>query len=222
MNNNKNNINSSINSTDWFNNDINKNSMINFLNDEKPLNKYKNNINNSKIGLNSKDGSVNNFNNNINQNNIINNKPKVDEKMEKLNDLIKKYKDNNNKIDKEILESGLIYASDKKSPEKTTYKEFIGQLLLSKKKDRPLVHKEKEDSNALQKQETSNFLNIFKNVLSNNYHIINQNKKFIVNIPTEKRIKENIQKNGNFSLDFRFDLNKKKEKENYHNIYSLY
>ena len=156
----------------------------------------------------------------------------------------------------------MIYASDKKSPEKTTYKEFIGQLLLSEKKDRPLVQKEKEDlieqleeknfwkvekmskhilstilnthynrqvlnlekedSNALQKQETSNFLNIFKNVLSNNYHIINQNKKFFVNIPTEKRIKENIQKNGNFSLDFRFDLNKKKEKENYHNIYSLY
>ena len=182
--------------------------------------------------------------------------------MEKLNDLIKKYKDNNNKIDREILENDLIYASDKKSPEKTTYKEFIGQLLLSEKKDRPLVHKEKEDlieqleeknfwkvekmskqilstilnthynrqvlnlekedSNALQKQETSNFLNIFKNVLSKNYHIINQNKKFFVNIPTEKRIKENIQKNGNFSLDFRFDLNKKKEKENYHNIYSLY
>ncbi len=274
----KNNINNNNNSFDSntsmnninnynFNNLLDSNSMNIHINNNSfnNQNNFNNNMNDI-VNNNKQSNYINNNSNNVNQNNIINNQLSAEEKMEKLNDLIKKYKDNNH----EISTSNMIYASDKKSSKKTTYKEFIGQLLLSDKEDRPLIHEKKEnlikeleknntakikemskqilttilcthynrqlinleesESKILQKQQTSNFLNLFEKILLENYMIrvnknmFNKNEKILIYFPDERHIKNYINTlkiNDMNSFYFLGDYNKKEGEKNYHNIYSL-
>lgn len=103
-------------------------------------------------------------NNIFNNNNVINNQLNEEEKIEKFDNIITEYKDNNYEGNYYYDEEYVFATSEENRS--STFKEFVGQQLLTTKNDGPSLYKKKlELINALEARNFQEILNISKEIL---------------------------------------------------------